>query len=316
MPFAIRAVLLHGDAAVFRPFAGVAVDHDQAQALRISRDASRVLEPSMTYVATDGSTVQGVQQSALWESARRFVDAIPPNPRASAFAREWYAAASAHILRQSDFAGAKTHLRAWRALHPDDERLAFDAAQLEEALSSARVQQDVELMVRQFTEVARAASRRTAAQGDLARGRDTLTGRPLCSFVPCENERPFGVGTAIEHLREAQRRFTQLVTVAPGRVEARIRLARVTARLGQHDAAVALLGRRAGDHLSSQEEYFRLLFLAASLQASGRPAAALQAYEDALNRTRVRKPLTSAPHSCITSVATWRRRRDMSPPLR
>ena len=279
LPFVHRAALLHGDSAIFAPYAGSVTSVPMAGTRERRRERPLLLRSARTVIATDGEYAQAVSMLPLVDSARAFLTAVHPSPAQSRFVREWYAGMSAHLLRHSDFGSARAHLNDWRAWFPDDERLGLDEAQLEESLASPRTQAEVASLVETYEAAARAEASGSFAGGDASRAdRDMTRRRPRCSYLPCHEERPFGVGTASEHLRSAERLLRRVLARAPQLVEARLRLARITALVGRPDAAIEMLSPGPPGGADRVQQYYWHLFLGASLEAVESAPEALRAY--------------------------------------
>lgn len=284
LSFVVRAATLHTDTAVFFPYAGTTAPTDTLKAPSVNKRSRSMIRSTATAVASDGRYGRTRIVLPLWESVRQLLMGVQPDPTGSLFVREWYAAAGAELRHQGNFAAASAHVQEWKALFPQDERLLFDTAQLQEALASPLVQTEIASAVEARRAAARTAGRLTPNDDPSRRGsRDMTRGATVCSDAACKDGRPFGVGSASEHLAEAERLFQKVPSTSREFEAANLRRGRILDRLGRHDAAVEVL--RTEQHRSSADgfnAYYRQLFLGSSLEALGRLSDARQAYSAAL----------------------------------
>ncbi|HSG02080.1 MAG TPA: tetratricopeptide repeat protein, partial [Vicinamibacterales bacterium] len=89
------------------------------------------------------------------------------------------------------------------------------------------------------------------------------------------------VGSARYHFGQAERRFTRVLELDPGFVEARVRLGRVQGALGRPDRAAEQLEGAAPLATSQVVRYYGFLFLGRAREALGDDDNALVAYQQA-----------------------------------
>jgi tetratricopeptide (TPR) repeat protein len=88
--------------------------------------------------------------------------------------------------------------------------------------------------------------------------------------------------TAATHLPRAEALYRQVLSAAPGLVEARLRLGRTLFLQGRHPEAIAELDLVLSGRPSSAEALLAHLFAGAVLEATGETSEALARYEKAL----------------------------------
>jgi tetratricopeptide (TPR) repeat protein len=213
-------------------------------------------------VVEDGRRRSGVEyQTVHWQIGRSLLDAITPTPAGNAAALLWYRATSAFLLRERNLGEVPTHLNRARQIFPDNPSLLLDTGYLHEKFSSASIQ---------------------AAVLDL---RET-GGNPAVESRRAELER-------------AEKAFRQVLALAPGHAEARIRLGHTLGELGSHDEAAAELRKALDARLNGAQLYYGELFLGREEEALGNGEDAKRHFQNAAELY----PRAQSPRLALSELA-------------
>ena len=185
------------------------------------------------------------------EAARAFVRLVPADPVGASFARRWYLGVASY------------------------EQGLWDAGRARSLLEEARRRfpQDAELLV---------------ALGSVDEMEGSL---PPPSPPPPAVARPGGILVRSydasahdrrEELMKAEESYRQALALEPGLGEARLRHARVLARLGEGAESLAELGRVLEGPVDERARYLAHLFAGHVLEEGGRPEEAVAAYRRAV----------------------------------
>lgn len=90
-------------------------------------------------------------------------------------------------------------------------------------------------------------------------------------------------GSEAANLRNAEQRYREALAIDPGLVEARVRLGRVLAHQGRHDAALVELRAVSDSAAGRKLRYYRDLFIGEAEEGRHRDEAAREAYRRALS---------------------------------
>jgi tetratricopeptide (TPR) repeat protein len=191
----------------------------------------------------DGGRKGWREGSSHWDVGRQLLDGVMPSPGADADALLWYRAVSAHLFRAGNLAELATHLSRARRVFPPNAELLFDSAHLHHELSSPPIQ----------------ASVREVRASDVS----------------------VAVGSRAAELQRAQRFFREGLALAPGDVDARVRLGYTLGELGRHAEAAAELRIAIAARPDRRRLYFAELFLGREEEALGRSAEARRRYAQA-----------------------------------
>jgi len=198
---------------------------------------------------SDGQQLAREDAPGHWELAQALLDNVAPSPQGDETVRLWYLATCAY----GQYYERHTRQEDRAAeLFSDDAEIIFLAGSLHETFASPRMQV-------------------------LARSLSLPWG-----------ER-HGIESERSELREAEKLFRRALRLAPGLVEARVRLGRVLHRLGRYEQAMRVLEEAvaalsSGSGESADDElllYFAKLFLGAAAENGGRYELARVAYRDA-----------------------------------
>lgn len=245
--FLERAAILHLDAVVFaRRFPAV---RDEAPRSRAGESSPLLTRETVT-LTRDGQIVGGMLTNWNLPFARSVLDemgTLPAGmvtPQDRAFVSDWYHAVSAYLFANGMNADATSHLAAAARAWPDDGHALFDRATYAEAFGLPIYQ----------------AVRDEAA--DL---------RSVSARLPSEEKTN----------AEAERLYLRVLDVDPASVEARVRLARLLERRGQHEEAAAQLGKALAAQPAGVVAYYAHLFAGRVAAARGRHDEALRQYREA-----------------------------------
>lgn len=213
-------------------------------------------------IVEDGRRRSGVEyQTVHWQIGRSLLDAIMPTPAGNPGALLWYRATSAFLLRDRYLGEAPAHLNRARQIFPDDPSLLLDTGYLHEKFSSASIQ---------------------AAALDLRES----GGNPAVESRRAELER-------------AERAFRQVLDLAPGHTEARLRLGHTLGELASHEEAAAELRKTLGASLQGAQLYYAELFLGREEEALGNRVDAKRHFENAAELY----PRAQSPRLALSELA-------------
>jgi hypothetical protein len=208
----------------------------------------------------DGRQLRIERMAVHWEIARTLLDAVTPSPSRDEMVRLWYRATIAYLQSREQL--DVLHIDHARQLFPDDADILFQAGCLHETFAAPRVQGAIQ----------------------------------SASLPP---GMVFDVSSEHGELRQAETFFRRALNVAPGFVEARIRLGHAIGRLGQHADAAGELRRAIAATEDSLLLYYAELFLGGEEEALGRRDAARDSYE----RAAALYPLAQSPHLALSHLA-------------
>ncbi len=201
-------------------------------------------------VIGDGQQVRTSTSTIHWAAGRRLLDSLRPGPARDPLALAWYAAGGATLQAQRLLTEADDHLSRARQIFPDDAQLLFQGACVLETLAAP------------------------AVQAALGAQRGLLRSAGASRMVP---NRP----SARSLLDRAEQLFRRALQQDGALVEARVRLARLTAGRGQHAEAIDLLNQALAAAPPDDVRYLALMTLGDERLAIGRRAEAAARYEDA-----------------------------------
>jgi tetratricopeptide (TPR) repeat protein len=255
--FLARAAILHGDAAMIKPY---------------TISPAPEVTPFGTVapggiVAVDDGEFRGVAVSNWsWAMARRLLDQTQPGPAGDPFVASWYHATAAFMMQRGYLGEAAPHLDRAMQLFSNDARIVFDKACLSEALGLPRARQALD---DPRTQQALAQPRLQPGFRSGAASNNVVSGKgELASKVQTE--------------AEAERLLRRAFSLDPTMGEARIRLGRLYESQGRHHDALTEL--TAGIRLTTNDValYYGHLFAARASNALKRPNDAASHVKQAL----------------------------------
>jgi len=271
-----RGALLHTDLALLLPEQAAAFKWKDALAPFVSagpvgpgRAPVRGPLDSLVY-SVDGQYLASEVESGHWPFASWLLAGVKPDASSDEFGRLWYRAVAATFLYQYRLGNAAYHIGRARKVLPRDPIILFYAGAMHEALASPLVQN---------VQGRAPSDRYEYMNGQMISKPDT--------GLPAERDQ---LQEAERHLREA------LKHGAPP--EAKLRLGRVTGRLGRHADAAPLLQQLVPPEGDARLAYLRELFL-------GTEYAALARVEEArasLERAAALFPTAQAPLIAMSDV--------------
>jgi tetratricopeptide (TPR) repeat protein len=240
-----RIAMLHTDVAIFRRNAG-------GYSLPVDRGMEH-------QISGDGRSLGVTTGTFHWEAARRVLDLVPPTATANAEVLLWYQTTTAVLQSWNDYYELAPHLIRARERFPRDAVLLLYDGTVHENFAEPRIQN-------------------TQPQPETALSGPCL--RLPCTPTGSTPQMKSWFSSPAAEWRTAQTLFEQALKIDPNLSEARIRLARVLALQGQHDAAVMHLNEATGGPatLPPRLRYFALLLLGRSQWTLGRPGEAESAY--------------------------------------
>jgi tetratricopeptide (TPR) repeat protein len=238
------AAQLHADVAILARPAGE--QYPPGTRVRTERVPPGALEERRLRILAPDARLGAIERDPLhWTFARALLDQITPDPSADPWVARWYRASAAAEAGEYRFADAGALLRHARKILPEDPRIFFASGCLLETLSSPAVLDFIAA---------------TALPGGLQ----------------------FAVGSSRESLQEAEAYYRRALMFDPTLVDARLRLARVVARLGRtEEAAASLESLLAGPPPPPSLSFLAAMFMADIEQARGRDDRALPLIEQA-----------------------------------
>ena len=232
--FLRRAAILHTDAAIFRVRFHAPVG-DYPPPSTQSQASSALLFNKRLVLSTDGRVVGSSVAEWNWPFARELLDLLLAVAPDRPFAAEWYHAADSYLLATTNHGDLTSQLQHAAAVLPDEPRILFDRACEAEALGLPLSQ---------------------AVSGEAR-----YAGRTSLSVsLPSEDKTD----------AEAERLFRRAIDIDPSYAEARVRLARLLERRGQHDAAAEQLEPALASKPDRVTAYYAQLVAGRVAQARGR----------------------------------------------
>jgi tetratricopeptide (TPR) repeat protein len=221
-------------------------------ALLAALDWSRSTGQPDTIQILDGVVVGYDGQSAHWIVARRLLDTIEPSPEGDPFVARWYNAVAAALLEKREFSSAKPHLEHALDLLPRDAGLRYQAGFYHQASAGPSVVSVLRMQQR------------------------------LADRIPRSQRRGLTVVETPEwHWKQAEKQFREAVSLAPGHLEARIRLGQALLRLDRPADAAVELRRAAGAVQDGDLGYFVQMLLGQAEERLGHDIAAAACYDRA-----------------------------------
>jgi hypothetical protein len=260
----LRAATLHADAVMLMAPELAAAGRD-ASSSRLS-----FLRPrSVSWTFDDGDGGQRVAVDGFhWQVARSLLGFASRQPAALDSMRAWYIGTTAWLARSQNLPELDSHVGEATRRLPDDAAILLLGGWLQEMLASSPVQNEIQ------SRLAPSRTRFTRTMVPLA---------PACSYNPCAGQlRPFGVGSATEHLSWAETLLERALAGDARSTEAGVRLGRVVAQRSRHEQAIDHLERALAGSIDRTLAFDALLFLGTSMEALGRDSAAADAYRRAL----------------------------------
>jgi len=191
----------------------------------------------------DGQVVGESATDWNWPFARELLVLLLSVSPDRPFVAEWYHAINGYLLAMSNHGDLRAQLQRAAVVLPDEPRILFDRACRAEALGLPLYQ---------------------AVSGDARHAN-----RPGTSVeIPSEDKTD----------AEAETLFRHAIEVDPAYAEARVRLARLLERRGQHDAAVEQLELALAAKPDRATEYYAHLVAGRVAQARGRLSESLEHY--------------------------------------
>ena len=219
--FKKRAAILHTDAALLGSMPLV-VEPPMAQ---LPPQWARAGNQRAVIVKSFDGRVESFELRNLhWDFAMDVLDALPAAPRRDPIVAQWYRAIGAYFVSERRFGDAQGHFTRARQVVPDDPRVMFGEACLNETLGAPRIQNYVKVT--------------------------TLPGGLLIR----------GVESPSAHWRRADTLLRRAVSIDPQFAEARLRLGRISSALGRHEEALQFLERAIADAPDDRLRYYGHLF--------------------------------------------------------
>ena len=117
----------------------------------------------------DGRVENFELENLHWDFAMDLLDALPAVPRRDPLVAEWYRAIGAYLVSERRFADALQHFDRARSVVPDDPKVLFGEACLQETLGAPRVQDYVRVTTlpngMAFSEISAAPTHWRRAEG-------------------------------------------------------------------------------------------------------------------------------------------------------
>ena len=195
-------------------------------------------------VIGDGRQRATTTSTIHWAFGRDVLDSLAPGPKGDEIARAWYLAGAAYLQAAHMVTESDDHLSRARQIFPDDAQVLFEGACTLETLAGPSIQ----------------AAWRAGAPSARAR-----------ALLPSERS----------ILGRAEQLHRRALQHDPSLIEARVRLARITAARGQHREAIELLQQALAAGPPDVLHYLAAMLLGDDEQAVGRRAAARGHYEEA-----------------------------------
>jgi tetratricopeptide (TPR) repeat protein len=272
--FLKRAAMLHTDALIFAGQFPAPIDDAPPPPPRAQRDAARRSDPppllfnEVIALARDGEVFGDGKADWHLRFARSLLDVMLTAGRGRVseddrrFVAEWYHAVSAFFFANGNYADSTPHLLHAARVLPDDADVLFDRASYAETFGLPIYQHVLE--------------------------DPNYYGRPgyQTSGIPIETKTN----------EEAERLYRRTLTVDPSYVEARIRLARLLDRRGQHDEAAAEITAALEAKPAGVALFFAHII-------AGRIASSRGRYDDALREYRAASALYPNAQSALLGAS-------------
>lgn len=241
--FLKRAAMLHTDAALLSgPPVVVPPPVSPQQKPRWARDQS---ERDVIVTSFDGRVENFELKNPNWDFAMDMLDALPAKPRDPLVA-QWYRAIGAYFAIEGRFAEAFSHFDHARDVVPDDPRVLFGEACLNETLGAPRIQNYVRVT--------------TLPNGLSIRG----------------------VESAERHWRRAEGLLRRALAIDRSFVEARLRLGRALIQQRKLDEGLRLVEQAIAESSDRTIRYFGHLFAGDALLGLDRAAESRDSYQRAI----------------------------------
>jgi len=272
--FLKRAAILHTDALVFASQFPRPPPDAPPPVPRTERERARAVDtPPLLYnerisLSRDGEVLGDARADWNLPFARSLLDGLLGAGRRVSeddrvFVGEWYHAVSALLFANSNYADATPHLRHAARLLPDDPHVLFDRATYAETLGLPIYQSVLD---------------------------DPAYGRSVVEGIPAGNQTN----------GEAERLYRRTLAVNPSYVEARVRLARLLERRGQHEEADEQINSALGARPGGVSLFFAHLIAGRIASVRGRYEDALRHYRAALGLNgRAQSALLGASHAAL-----------------
>ena len=274
--FLRRAAILHTDAAVFR--GRFPPPPDDAPRVAEPRPAGSTrslpsLQPPPTapllsndrcVLHQDGRVIGETGADWNWPFARSLLDRLPDTE--PAFVGEWYHAVAAYLMAAGDQGDLRGHLQHAARTLADDPRALFDRAVFAETLGLPYTQ-----VLREDMEFSTASQRMNLE-------------------LPSEAQTN----------AEAEKLYRRTLEIEPDYVEARVRLARLLDRRGQHDEAAAEIAKALDLKPAGVVGFYAHVVAGRIATARGRYDEALEQYHAASGLFRnAESALLGASHAAL-----------------
>jgi tetratricopeptide (TPR) repeat protein len=241
--FLKRAAMLHTDAALLSgPPIVVPPPISAQQKPRWAREQS---EREVIVRSLDGRVENFELKNPNWDFAMDLLDALPAKPRDPLVAL-WYRAIGAYFAIERRFAEALSHFDHARAVVPDDPRVLFGEACLNETLGAPRIQNYVR-----------------------------VTTLPNGLYIR-------GVDAPERHWRRVEGLLRRALAIEPSFVEARLRLGRALIQQQKLDEGLRLVEQAASESSDRTIRYFAHLFAGDALLQLDRPVDSRDSYQRAI----------------------------------
>ena len=241
--FKKRAAILHTDAALLGSIPLVA-EPPQAQPPPQWTGAGN--QRAVIVKSFDGRVDHFELRNLHWDFAMDILESLPATPRRDPIVAEWYRAIGAFLVSERRFADASGHFTRARQVVPDDPRVLFGEACLNETLGAPRIQNYVRV---------------TTLPGGLSIR---------------------GVESPSAHWRRAESLLRRAVSIDPHFAEARLRLGRVLVVLERPQEGLQFLEHAIADSPNRLVAFYGHLFSGDAHLSLDRPDDAQRSYERAL----------------------------------
>ena len=242
--FKKRAAILHTDTAIVDAMSFEVAPRGPAQLPpQWSRSGS---QRSVIVKSFDGRVEKLEFRNLHWDFAMDVLESLSASPRRDPMVADWYRAIGAYLVSERRFGDAQGHFARARQAVPDDPRVMFGEACLNETLGAPRIQNYVKVT--------------------------TLPGGMMFS----------GVESPSAHWRRAEELLRRAVAIDPMFVEARLRLGRVLIALERHEEGLPFLEKAIADSPNRLLTFYGHLFSADAELSLDRVEAAQRSYERAL----------------------------------
>jgi tetratricopeptide (TPR) repeat protein len=224
-------------------------------------------------VLLDGHVIRHIGRSAHWPIARQIAADLAPRPGEAPRVTAWYRAIAAVMQQCRDLELLGQHLEAGQRLFLDDPVLALYQGTLRQTFGDARLQK----YLRQ-----RGSTEGLGRPPRASRERLIEDVRGVV-FIPPPSQGRLPGASRVE-LGVARREFRRALTLDPALHEARVRLAHVLSRLGDHREAAEVVRPALEAALPPLLEFYAAVILGRSEEQLGRFDEAGVAYARAAAR--------------------------------